>query len=423
MNAFLLLFLIFNSSLSSATEKASPIKPQEIQQSDLSSSEEKATPSFKEESQNLSVPKFSEEDENKKDKNLVLQTDSKVQNKLDPFPPESEEQTKDSFQKNNDFKEQDNVSLLQTSQKQTSKNPFSIELETEGGFLKNLLSKNQKGFYPHIPYMELSFEYSFSPALGFFTQLEFVSQQNLWGVAVEQVGLSYHSKILPFNLKGGLLPLPLGYAYENLKVFSHPLYLYKLFIPHLMDTGVILEVPVFKESLVLKLSRFKGYLKRPSDNYYKTPEFAPLTLGVESLGPFWKGFATWLKQDLAFLEGLNALGGGFQLFHIYQDLKGSLQGEFWQIRQVNQTSLAYYLFPKLSFQEWSLGVVYGKVSHFSPYFKNPSVKTSIYEWILQASYELYPGISLMGERFVTKQTKGPLQNNLWAVRLKITKEF
>ena len=395
MNAFLLLFLIFNSSLSLATEKESPVKPQEIQQPDLSPTEGKATPSFKAESQNLSVPKFSEEDENK-DKNSVLQIDNEVQNESDYFSSQSEEKTN---------------------------NSFSIELETEGSFLKNLLSKNQKGFYPHIPYMELSFEYSFSPDLSFFTQLEFVSQQNLWGVAVEQVGLSYHSKNLPFNLKGGLLPLPLGYAYENLKAFSHPLYLYKLFISHLMDTGVILEVPIFKEFLTLKLSRFKGYLKRPSDNYYKTPEFAPLTLGAESLGPFWKGFATWLKQDLAFLESLNALGGGFQLFHIYQDLKGSLQGEFWEVRQPNQTSLAYYLFPKLNFRDWGLGVVYGRTSHFSPNFKNPSVKTSIYEWILQASYELYPCISLIGERFLTKQQKGPLQNNLWAVRLKITKEF
>lgn len=44
--------------------------------------------------------------------------------------------------------------------------------------------------------------------------------------------------------------------------------------------------------------------------------------------------------------------------------------------------------------------------NFIPNFKNPEVASSIYEWILQGSYEIFPGIFLIRERFIiTKQKK------------------
>ena len=157
-----------------------------------------------------------------------------------------------------------------------------MELETEGQFIKNSLSKNQKNFYPDIPYGELSFKYSFSNKLDFFTQLEFVSQHNLWDVTVEQLGLSYQNPY--FTLKAGLMPLPLGFSYKNLKEFILPLHLYSLFIVNQMDTGLIFEIPLIKDHLSIEGSRFKGYLKRNSDNYYKPPEFAPLIFSLKSKG-------------------------------------------------------------------------------------------------------------------------------------------
>ena len=112
-----------------------------------------------------------------------------------------------------------------------------------------------------------------------------------------------------------------------------------------------------------------------------------------------------------------------QTSFLQNKLKGSLQGEIWSVKEFNQDSLSYYLFPKLKFQKWALGLVLGEIMHFSPDFRNPKVKTSSYDRVLQASYELYPGFVFIAERFITKQKKGPLINNLWSARLKINKEF
>ena len=136
---------------------------------------------------------------------------------------------------------------------------------------------------------------------------------------------------------------------KNLKEFILPLHLYSLFIVNQMDTGLIFEIPLIKDHLSIEGSRFKGYLKRNSDNYYKSPEFAPLIFSLNSKGSSWSGFVTWLKQDFAFLESLNALGAGFNLqTAFFQDrFKGFLQGEIWGSKEENQSSLSYYLFPKL----------------------------------------------------------------------------
>lgn len=312
----------------------------------------------------------------------------------------------------------------ENTEKPAEKSPFSIELETEGRFIKNSLSKNKKGFYPYIPYITLSFEYDILFNLKFFTELEFGSNQNLWNINLEQLGLFYRSN--KFDLKAGRIPVSLGYSYANSAIFVHPLNFYKPFMAYPMDIGLRLNIPLYKEYLNFSISRFKGHLKRTFDNYYKPPEFAPLTVSLKSKRPSWNGFITYLKQDLAFQEPLNALGGGFTVntSFLVESLI-SLQGELWKSGEKFQSSLSYYLFPKLNFNKYELGVLFGEIKSFAPDFKNRKATISIYKWILQGSYEMFPGVFLIGERWwsVTKQKKGPLVNNIWALRLKTKLNF
>ena len=239
-----------------------------------------------------------------------------------PLPLESNENeespaTQEDNEEEKDFSQPTSYIEKESSPPESNKNKeppaqkpsFSIELEAEGGLIKKPLSKNQKGFYPDIPYIELSFEYNILSDLQFFTEMEFGSKQNLWETELEQVGLFYRSN--RFDLKVGRIPVSLGYSYANSKLFVKPLSFYKLFRANPMDIGLRLDVPLYKEYLNLSISRFKGYLKRSFDNFYKPPEFAPMTISLKGKGPSWNGFITYLKQNLAFQESLHVLGGGF----------------------------------------------------------------------------------------------------------------
>ena len=114
-----------------------------------------------------------------------------------------------------------------------------------------------------------------------------------------------------------------------------------------------------------------------------------------------------LKKDLALFDPLQAFGGGLLLTHSLKNLKLSVQGELWWIDEKNQSTLSYYLFPEIEFNKWKVGVVLGDINRFSPHFKKPKVKTSLYERIFQISWKIHPNITLMAERFLTKQRKGP----------------
>lgn len=363
------------------------------------------------------------------------QSAESIDNKM-PLPLESNAE-KESLSSHSDSKEEEailkpdknrNKEILSSSEtnenteKPAQKLPFSIELEAEGSLTKNLISKNQKSFYPDIPYIALSFEYDILSNLQFFTELEFGSKKNLWNMDLEQVGLFYRSN--KFDLKAGLIPISLGYSYANSNMFTKPLSFYKLLRDNPMDIGLRLTVPLYKEHLSFTISRFKGYLKRTFDNHYKSPEFAPLIVSFKGTGLSWNGFITYLKQDLAFKEPLNASGGGFTFkTSLTSQSLISIQGEIWGSKEKHQSSLSYYLFPKLSFKKYELGVLFGGIKNFVPNFQKSETTSSIYEWILQGSYELFPGVFLIGERFITKQKKGPLLNNLWALRLKTRLEF
>ena len=303
------------------------------------------------------------------------------------------------------------------TEKLAQKPPFSIEMEVEGRFTKNSLSKNQKSFYPHIPYMELYFKYNIASNITFFTELE--SRKNLWGMEPRQAGLLYQSHA--FDLKAGLLPFSLGYSYANSNVFTKTLGLYQLFRANPMDIGIHLTIPLYKKHLHFSISRFRGYLKRNFDNCCQTPAFAPLTVSLKGKGSSWNSFITYLKQDLAFQEPLHALGRGF-VFKTPMTSESliSLQGEMWGGSETLQSLFAYYFFPKLRINNYECGVLLGGIKNFVPGFQNTGF---IYEWILQGSYELFPGIFLIGERWIKKQKKGPLIHNIWALRLKTKWKF
>ena len=159
--------------------------------------------------------------------------------------------------------------------------------------------------------------------------------------------------------------ISLGYSYANSNMFTKPLSFYKLLRDNPMDIGLRLTVPLYKEHLSFTISRFKGYLKRTFDNHYKSPEFAPLIVSFKGTGLSWNGFITYLKQDLAFKEPLNASGGGFTFkTPVTSESLISLQGEIWGSGEKLQSSFSYYFFPKLSLEKYELGVLFGRNQKF-----------------------------------------------------------
>ena len=90
----------------------------------------------------------------------------------------------------------------------------------------------------------------------------------------------------------------------------------------------------------------------------------------------------------------------------------------------NQTTLAWYIFPQVElFDSWRAGLVLGDINRFSPSMKNIQAKSSLSERVFQISWRIHPSLTLMAERFLTGQRKGPFLNNLWAVRAQTQFEF
>ena len=342
--------------------------------------------------------------------------DSQQKNSNEPSDNKEEQQVLSHPQ------QEQNLLTLPTEEEEENKTiPLSFELEAEAQLLKNSLSRNQKDFSPHIPYAELSLKYSFSPDFYLFTQLEFASQKDLWSFDLEAAGLAF--KTVWFQLKGGFMKLPLGYAFQNSERFAEPLYLSNLFTLNQRDWGLMLEAPLLNTPLKLTLSRFKGALKNNFSSDHRLPEFAPLIITLSASGDFWHSFAGFLKQNLFFSDPLTAWAGGFNLKKDLFHLKSSITGELWTVSEIYQGSVAYYLWPNIRFQKWGAGVLFSQTHHFSPNFKSQSIKSEVREWVFQGSYEFHPGVFLIGERFLRNQKKGPRMKEIWALRLKIEKEF
>ena len=68
-------------------------------------------------------------------------------------------------------------------------------------------------------------------------------------------------------------------------------------------------------------------------------------------------------------------------------------------------------------------MIFGDIHRFSPDFSDIRGKSSLYDGAFQISYKVHPKISLIGERFFTKQRGGPFVNDLWAFRLKTHFDF
>lgn len=302
-----------------------------------------------------------------------------------------------------------------------SKSPISFQLNNEIRLSRNLTSRNQKGLYGSIPYTEVSFYYSRLP-MDFFIELELASQGQ-WEVYASEISLSYTFEKFPIKLQTGWLPLPLGYRVENTDIFLKELSLHQSLAKNREDAGLTVQMDLWKKHLFLQISHFGGSIKREWDNFHRTPDFAPLIVSLKTQGSFGKGFASYLKKDLALFDSLQAFGGGLILTHSLKSFNFSIQGELWWMDAKNQATLSYYLFPEVEWDKWRAGVVLGDINRFSPNLKRPEAKTSLYERIFQISWKIHPNITLMAERFLTRQRKGPFLNNLWAVRLKTQFDF
>ena len=311
------------------------------------------------------------------------------------------------------------ISEGELNKEDQTKHSIAFHLDSEGQLSKNKISKNQKELYPHVPYTEFGFAYSKNDHLNFFVNLTTEFDKNEWKMGVGEFSLSYDFEDVPLSVKAGWFSLPLGYMDQNSKVFSQDLSLYEVLIQNQKDMGFVTNVHIWKEFLILQGSVFGGWSYRESDNSYKAPDSIPFIVSVKSRGLFWDAFISWFEKDPAFLDPLQALGVGVELKTSYKKLTVSVQSEWWQIMEKKQATFAYYVFPKLSVHKFQAGMVFGDINRFSPTFKTAQVKSSIYEKVLQLSFQIHPNILLIGERFISKQRKGLLANDSWAARVKV----
>ena len=294
-----------------------------------------------------------------------------------------------------------------------------VLLDSEGGIFNNLISQNQKGGHPRLSYIDLIFRYP-KNQWEFVSNISIESLPDRWPVGFDELSLAYRfNLLLPLEIKVGWMTLPLGYRYEDIHFFSKELSLYNSLSHRREDSGVILNVYVWKKFVSFQLSQFSGWFLRESDQLLKEPTKAPFTFSLKSRGMFWDMFATYFENNLAFSDSLRALGAGGRLYFSYKKLKAELQSEFWGLKQRGQTTLSYYVSPRLQLSKVRMAVVFGDINKFSPHFSNPQVQSSLYERVFQVAYQLHPAISIMGERFMSRQRKGPFINNHWAVRVKV----
>ncbi len=305
------------------------------------------------------------------------------------------------------------------NQSDKQKHSINVHLESEGRLLKNKISKNQKSFYPSVPYTELGVQYSKNDRLVFFTNVEVESYNNEWQISFDELGASYSFESIPLFVKAGWFPLPLGYMEENINIFSQDLSIYQSLTRNQEDIGFVADLYIWKEILYLQVSRFGGWFYREWDDFYKAPESAPFITSLKSQGDLWSAFVSWFENDPAFFNPLQALGAGVELRVSHKKLGASVQSEFWYIMQKGQSILSYYVFPKLNIDIFQVGMVWGDISKFAPSFKKSQVESSFYEKIFQVSCKVHPNVMIMGERFITRQKNGPLPNDLWAFRLKL----
>ncbi len=300
-----------------------------------------------------------------------------------------------------------------------TKHSISIHLESEGQLSKNKISKNQKEFYPHVPYTEIGFRYSKNDRLNFFINLEAESYRNEWQIGLDEFNLSYVFNTLPMSVQAGWLILPLGYMDKNANIFSQDLSLYGALTHSQEDIGFVADVYIWKEFLNLQAGIFGGWTDRKSDDFYKAPDSVPFIVSLKSRGFFWDAFISWYEVDLAFFDPLQALGAGVELKTDYKKLTISVQSELWHVTKKKQTTFSYYLFPKVSIHTFHVGMVFGDVNRFFPDFKTGQVKSSTYERVFQLGYQVHPNVLLVGERFIGKQRRGVLATDSWAVRVKV----
>ena len=304
-------------------------------------------------------------------------------------------------------------------QDDNQKHSINIHLESEGRLLKNRISKNQKSFYPSLPYTELGFWYSKNENLIFFTNVEVESYNKEWQIGFDTLGASYSFESIPLFVKAGWFPLPLGYMEENINIFSQDLSIYQPLTRNQEDIGFVAHLYIWKEFLYLQVSHFGGWLYREWDDFYKAPESAPFIASLKSQHDFWSAFISWFENDPAFFNPLQALGAGVEFKMSYKKLDVSVQSEFWYTMQKGQNTFSYYVFPKVGIDIFQVGMAWGDISKFAPSFKKPQVESSFYERVFQVSCEVHPNVVIMGERFITRQKEGPLLNNLWSARLKL----
>ena len=296
---------------------------------------------------------------------------------------------------------------------------IDVHLESEGRLLKNQISKNQKSFYPSVPYIELGVQISKNKKLIFFTNVEVEFYNKEWQISFDELGASYSFESVPLFVKAGWFPLPLGYMEENINIFSRDLSIYRSLTRNQEDIGFMADLYIWEEALYLQVSRFGGWFYREWDDFYKAPESAPFIASLKSQGDFWSAFISWFENDPAFFNPLQALGAGMEFKMSYKKLDVSVQSEVWHTMEKGQSTFSYYIFPKLAIDMFQVGMIWGDISKFAPNFKRSQVESSFYEKIFQVSCKVHPNVMIMGERFITRQKEGPLLNDLWAVRLKL----
>ena len=307
-------------------------------------------------------------------------------------------------------------------EKNTSKRAVFMSIKSEARVIKNKIDKNNRKWYPLIPYTEVALNYKTNKHR-FLLELSAEQETQGWSLGFGEISATYSFHFIPLEVKGGYLPLPLGYRKQNQYLFSREFSFYPVLEAKTEDLALTANFKTIKDFLTLQGTVFGGWAYRPSDKLSKPPDSLPFIISLKSEGPFWSAFASWFQKDPAFLEPLQALGGGFRLKHSDKNLKLFFQSAFWFIREKEQSSIVFYGHPALTIYKVTLGMAIGSLNRFFPHFGDTEVESALYDRGFYMAVQAHPNIKLIGEHYIGGQEQGPLTRDLWAFRVQMHFDF
>ena len=311
-----------------------------------------------------------------------------------------------------------------------SSNKTSLQFKSEGRISKNKIDKNNRGFYPFLPYAEIEFQYDKDKNTQLLLEISAEQRKHILSMGLEELRFSYAWTLIPVKLSMGYLPIPLGYREKNKYVFSREFSFYPVLETKREDIALTTQLILKKYDkhsspvgVSLQGSVWGGWSKRSSDKTYKPPDKVPFIISLKGQGSFWSAFVSWLQKDPAFFTPLRAIGGGAYLKHSHKKLTLSFQSALWHIQEEGQSTVAYFVHPSITLYKVTAGLGLGFMNRFFPNFREADVQSALYDRAFYMAFQAHPNIRLIGERRISGQDQGPLTMDMLSFRVKIHFDF